>query len=143
MSKWQERFTQKVSVVKEASCGQFEAIATSTLEPLFEEFRKFTAQQGLAATVPVSRSGYRTYKFTMTENAYVLMSFRFASFEHCEMQGEIFVPGNDRHSLTPEHVELSSFDAGWVRRMFEQTLDSFLDAFVASLSGAAPELVKA
>ena len=141
MSKWQERFTQKVGVVKEASCGQFEAIAKKSLEPLFEEFRSFTAQQGLTATVPVSRSGFRTYKFTMTENAYVLMSFRFASFEHCEMQGELFVPGSDRHSLTPEHVELANFDSGWVRRMFEETLDAFLDAFVASLSSKAPELV--
>ncbi len=143
MSKWQERFTQKIGVVKEASCAQFESIAAECLEPLFEEFREFTAQQGLMAAVPVSRSGIRTYRFSMTENAYALLSFRFAGFEYCEMQGEIFVPGTERHALTPEHVELINFDVGWVRRMFERTLDEFLDAFVESLRSTAPELVKA
>lgn len=143
MSKWQERFTQKIGMVKEASCGQFETTAKQCLEPVFEEFREFTAQQGLTATIPVARPGIRTYKFSMTENAYVLMSFRFAGFEHCEMQGEVFVPGADRHKLTPEHVELVNFDVGWVRRMIEQTLDCFIDAFVESLKTSDAVLVRA
>jgi len=143
MSKWQERFTQKIGMVKEASCGQFEKTAKESLEPVFEEYREFTSKQGLTAAIPVARSGIRTYKFSMTENAYVLMSYRFAGFEHCEMQGEIFVPGADRHKLPPEHVELVNFDVGWVRRMFEQTLDAFIDAFVESLKTNDAELVRA
>ncbi len=143
MSKWQERFTQKVGTVKEVSCGQFEKTARDSLEPVFEEFREFTAQQGLTATIPVARPGIRTYKFAMTENAYMLMSYRFAGFEHCEVQGEVFMPGSERQKLTPEHVELANFDVGWVRRMFEHTLDSFIDAFVDSLKASEAELVTA
>ena len=143
MSKWQERFTQKIGTVKEVSCGQFEQTARDSLEPVFEEFREFTAQQGLTATIPVARPGIRTYKFAMTENAYMLISFRFAGFEHCEMQGEVFAPGAERQKLSPEHVELANFDVGWVRRMFEHTLDSFIDAFVESLKASEADLVRA
>jgi len=143
MSKWQERFSQKIGMVKEVSCSQFETTAKESLEPVFEQYREFTSQQGLTAAIPVSRPGIRTYKFSMTENAYVLMSFRFAGFEHCEMQGEVFVPGADRNKLTPEHVELVNFDVGWVRRMFEQTLDAFIDAFVQSLKASEAVLIRA
>jgi len=141
MSGWQDRFTQKISMVKEASCGQFESMAATCLEPIFEDIRKFTSQQGLTAAVPVARAGIRSYKFAMTENSYVLMTFRFAAFEHCEMQAEIYVPGADPHKLQPEHVELANFDVGWTRRMFEQALDAFVDSFVASLESSQHEMI--
>jgi len=143
MSSWQDRFTQKISKVKEASCSQFESMVTDCLEPTFEEIRGFTAQQGLTAAVPVARAGIRTYKFAMTENAYVLMNFRFAGFEHCEMQAEVYAPGSEPKKLQPEHVELPNFDVGWVRRMFEHTLDAFVDAYVASFEGSQRDLVTA
>jgi len=143
MSSWQDRFTQKISKVKEASCGQFESMVTECLEPTFEDVRNFTSKQGLTAAVPVARAGIRTYKFAMTENAYVLMTFRFAGFEHCEMQAEVYAPGSDSTKLQPEYVELLDFDVGWVRRMFEQTLDAFVDAFVESLDADRSELVRA
>lgn len=143
MNSWQDRFTQKISKVKEASCGQFESIVTDCLEPTFEEVRGFTSKEGLTATVPIARAGIRTYKFAMTENAYVLMTFRFAGFEHCEMQAEVYAPGSESTKLQPEYVELTNFDVGWVRRMFEQTLDAFVDAFVASLDTDQSQLVTA
>lgn len=136
MNKWQERFSQKLGRVRNAARDQFEQAIEGSVTPVFEEFREFTTQQGFCATAPVSKTGIRTFKFAMTENAYVLVTFRVAGFEHCETQSELFVPGKEKEASTPTHVELNDMDVGWTRRIFERTLDRFVDAFVNSMSSA-------
>jgi len=134
MSKWQEKFSQKLGRVRIAARDQFERAIERSVAPVFEEFREFTTQQGFCATVPVAKNGIRTFKFAMTENAYLLINFRVAGFEHCETQAELFVPGKDKEVSTPAHVELGEMDSNWTCRVFERTLDHFVDEFVESLN---------
>ena len=134
MNDWQKRFSQKVDLVRGTARQQFEDHGSQIIAPMFEEYRTFTSAQGFCATAPVKRDGVRAFKFAITENSYLLMTFRLAGFEHCELQVDHFIPGDQKHACTPIHVELADLDIGWTRRMFEQALDQFLDRLVESLA---------
>lgn len=141
MNDWQKRFSQKVELVRGTARQQFEELCERIISPTFEEYRSFTTAQGFCATAPVKKADVRAFKFAMTENTYLLMTFRLAGFEHCELQSDLFIPGEDKHACTPVHVELSDLDVGWTRRMFEHALDAFVDRFVGSLSKREETLV--
>ena len=134
MNNWQKKFAEKVELVRKTARTQFHELADRILAPVFEEFRGFTSAQGFCATAPVRKPDVWALKFAMTENAYLLMTFRLAGFEHCELQTDVFVPGHGKHACTPIHIELASFDEAWVRRMFELALDQFVNRFVESLA---------
>ncbi len=134
MNDWQKRFAQKVELVRGTTRQQFEQLCDETITPVFEDFREFTSAQGFCATAPVKKADVHAFKFAMTENTYLLMTFRLAGFEHCELQADLFIPGDQKRACTPVHVELADLDVGWTRRMFEQSLDHFVDRFVESLS---------
>ena len=145
MDDWQQRFVQKVDLVRKTSRDQFEQVADTVLLPVFEEFREFTSRQGFCATAPVAKPGVRAFKFALKENAYLFVTFRMAGFEHGELQAEFFTPAQSETSSTPVHVEMTDLNAGWARRMFEQLLDQFLDRFVGTLAdqdGSIPELIE-
>ena len=74
-----------------------------------------------------------------------MITFRLAGFDHCEAQSEFFVPGHQKFTSTPAQVELPNLDSNWVRTIFEQSLDRFVDSYVQSLgkqndNQAAPNL---
>lgn len=133
MNDWQQKFLGKVDVLRSASRDQFEHSSEQIVIQIFEEFREFTSQQSLTATTPIIKPGIRTFKFSMTENTYLMITFRLAGFDHCEAQSEFFVPGHQKITSSPAHVELPNLDATWVRTIFEQSLDRFIDSFVQSL----------
>ena len=133
MNDWQKHFLQKVDLLRGASRDQFEQASEQIVNPLFEEFREFTSQQSLCATMPIVKPGIRSYKFALTENTYLLITFRLAGFDHCESQSEFFVPGHQKITSTPSHIELPEIDKNWVRTIFEQSLDRFIDSYVQSL----------
>ena len=140
MNEWQQHFLQKVDLLQGASRDQFEQASDQIITPLFEEFRQFTSQQSLCATVPMAKPGIRSFKFALTENTYLLITFRLAGFDHCEAQSEFFVPGHQKITSTPTHVELPELDANWARTIFEQSLDRFIDSYVQSLGPNGQEL---
>ena len=145
MQDWKKQFVQKVELVRETARDRFDEMVESTLQPVFESLRQFTNQQGLVATATVTKPGLRTFKFAMTENAYLMVSFRLAGFEFCEVQSDSFVPGNEKHASTPMHVEFAKFDATWVQNVFQQALDHFMESYVDALSrngAATAELIK-
>ena len=133
MNEWQQKFLGKVDVLRGASRDQFEQSSEQIVTQIFEEFREFTSQQSLSATAPIIKPGIRTFKFSLTENTYLMITFRLAGFDHCEAQSEFFVPGHQKRTSTPAHVELPNLDATWVRTIFEQSLDRFIDSYVKSL----------
>ncbi len=145
MNDWQKNFLDKVDVLRGASRDQFEQSSEQIVEQIFEEFKEFTSQQSMCATAPIIKPGIRTFKFSLTENTYLMITFRLAGFDHCEAQSEFFVPGHQKITSTPAQVELPNLDANWVRTIFEQSLDRFVDSYVQSLgkqngNQAAPNL---
>ena len=138
MDTWQERFVQKLDTVRNASRDRFECAAKATIGPVFEEFREFATQQDLRVTAPLDKPGIRTFKFAVTENAYVFMTFRPTGLDECEIQSEFFVPHQGSIETTRRRVPLTDADASWARSTFEQALDQFLNAFVETLARHEP-----
>ena len=134
MNDWQKCFAQKVETVRKTSRERFELFADEAATPVFEEFREFTAQQGFHATAPMAKPGIRIFKFAVSENTYVLMTFRLAGLEHCEVRCEFFVPAREKLPALDLLVELGDAGVDWTRGIFESALDQFMDAFLESFS---------
>lgn len=146
MNKWQERFSQKVEVIRIASRDRFEEAAIQNLLPVFEEFSEFTRTRGLQAMAPAPTSGMRTFRFAITENAYVLMTFRLSGLETCEANAEFFVPHDKNAETLRDHAKFRDLNLKWARQFFERALDRFVDAYLDSLGskpGGKRELVNA
>lgn len=133
MNKWQERFSQKVEVIRIASRDRFEQIVLENVLPIFEEFSEFTRTRGLKATSPLPTSGMRTLKFSITENAYVLMTFRLSGLEACEAQAEFIVPNHKKEDVLQTVAAFRDVQPKWTRQFFEKALDRFMDSYLESL----------
>ncbi len=135
MNNWQERFSQKVEVIRIASRDRFEQAAMENVLPVYEEFSEFTKTRGLKATAPAPTSGMRTFKFAITENAYMLMTFRLSGLESCEANAEFFVPNDKTTETMRDHADFRDLNSKWTRQFFEKALDEFIDAYLQSLGG--------
>ncbi len=133
MTEWQTEFARKLKTVRKTASDHFERVADQTITPTYEEFRKFTAQQELESTAPLSKRGVRTFRFALSENAYVLLAFHLDGVQHCKFLGEFCVPNLGK--LPPASERLVLGDEPQVRRVFEHALDRFLDALVEALGG--------
>lgn len=133
MSNWQAQFARKIDTLKDAALSGFNAMADQALTPVFEEFQAFTDKQGMKSSAPLSQPGVLTFKFQVSENAYVLMAFRQSGIEQCEALAEFAVPQRNKVPQLQRRVDLADADAGWIRRFFEETLDRFVDVLAGSL----------
>ena len=136
MNDWQKRFAQKLETVQSVARDRFEQRADETLTPIFKDFGEFVRQYVVQATTPLTDYGIRTYRFAMSEDAYLLMTFRHMGFEQCEAQVEYFLPGSNNIPPTRETVTFSDVNATWCRGIFERALDQFLDTLLNSMGGA-------
>lgn len=144
MNTWQEQFSKKVEVIRIASRDRFEEIALEIILPIFEDYSEFTRTRGLQATSPLPTSGMRTFKFAITENAYVLMTFRLSGLESCEAHAEFLVPNHEKVDALREVARYRDVEAKWTMKFFEKALDRFMDTYLESLgekAGIAGELI--
>jgi hypothetical protein len=142
MNEWQDRFAQKLETVRSVTREWFEVTADAALTPIYKELSDFTNRHHVRATAPLKKTGIRTFKFAMTENTYVLITFRHTGLQ-CECQTEVFVPGHKKLSASIETTELCELDKPWCQRVFQQALDRFLDTLTGSLGGCADVVVEA
>ncbi len=142
MNEWQDRFAQKLETVRSVTRDWFEVTADAALTPVYKAFSDFTNKHHVRATAPLKKAGIRTFKFTMTENTYVLITFRHTGLQ-CESQTEVFVPGRAKLPAGFETTELCEFDNSWCRRIFEQALDRFLDTLTGSLGECGDVIAEA
>lgn len=139
MTEWQTKFTQKLETVRKTSSDYFEQIVEQTLMPTYEEFREFTAQHGLQSAAPLSNKGARTFKFTLSENAYVLLTFHLDGLQHCKFLAEFCVPNLGKLPPVSERLVFGDIDGTQAHRVFEHALDRFLDALLEALGGHQEE----
>lgn len=135
MNDWQKRFSQKMELVRDVSRERFAQFAHTELGPVFEEFREFTFQQGIHPTTPIAKPDMQTFKFALTENTFLLLTFRLKGLEHCEMLAEYFVPKHEKIPPIKKVMELSDVDGEWVRGMFERALERYVDVCVEAFAG--------
>ncbi len=142
MNEWQRSFVGKLETAKKHWLSRFERMAEETLEPVLQEFAAFTGSHGFAATAPSCEAGMRLYKFGLTENGYVLLTFRLQGLESMEASAEIVVPGAGQTDIESAPCPMADVDRDWVHGRFRHALDRFVGAF-AEASEADLELVGA
>lgn len=137
MNAWQKKFAQKMDGVRSAAQERFEQFACETLTTTFDNMKAFTAELGLQGASPLATQGMRTFKFEMTENTYLLMTFRAAGFDGCEVESEFFVPQSDRIAPSQTCVPLLEANAKWAQGVFEDSLDRFAEALAGAFESSA------
>ena len=135
MNDWQRRFAEKLETVQSVARDRFEQRAQDTLTPVYKQFADFIRQYVVQADTPLTDLGIRTFRFAMSEDVYLLMTFRHTGFEQCDAQAELFLPGKSPPPPTRETVSLSDVNVPWCRSVFEQTLDQFLDTLIDAMGG--------
>lgn len=137
MNDWQQSFLQKLETAKRQWQSRFEKFAEECVEPVFHQIEEFTLAHGFTVTTPQCDEAVRLFKFALTENGYLIATFRQHGLEEVEADFEVVVPGGDgptRHS-----VQARICDTGqrWVEQQFQEALDRFMTGFVEAGEGRA------
>lgn len=140
MDNWQRTFSDKLSKVQTQWVRQFEEAIEAGVAPVYEDLSAFLREQGIRVSTPLLDEGRRSYKFELSENAYLLMIFRYTGVGEFELRTECFVPGGEP-VLTRNALRLSDVDDDWTRRQFQAALDAFIDLLSGSKFRKAEEAV--
>ena len=132
MNDWQRSFLPRLEKAKKQWLHNFERFAAKHLEPVFHGFDEFAAAHGFSVTAPPCESGTRLFKFGLTENGYMLITYRMHGLESVEVCAEVFVPGPEEAEPLCDRAKLCDADRSWVREQFEHALDRFIVAFGAA-----------
>lgn len=130
MNDWEQTFLRKLEEGKRLWQCKFEQFATDCVKPVFEQMQSFTAGQGISAVSPETEDGSRRYKFGLTENGYLLITFRLHGFEEIEIAQEIVVPGAGSPISTTKRSRLADATEAWVEQHFQAGLSRFITRFV-------------
>lgn len=146
MNDWQRTFLKKMESAKRQWLHRFEKFACGFIEPVFLAFEEFAVGCGFQVTHPESEPGHRIFKFALTENGYMLLTFHMVGLEEIEVATECFVPG--AASSGPQTHSANLCDAGesWTEAQFQSALDRFITQFGEAGAAAgqqAPALVGA
>lgn len=128
---WQKSFVDKLGKVQTLWIKQFEDTLNKFVQPAFQNVASFTRENGFKVSTPLHDDGRRSYKFELSENAYLLMIFRFSSVGEFELRCESFVPGHEP-CLNKSQVRLVDVSESWVDQQFQTALDTFIDLLSGS-----------
>ena len=137
MNDWQQVFLQKLETAKKQWQHKFELFAADIVDAVFATFEGFTTSHGFRVTQAPCEPGHRIYKFAVTENGYVLISFRMRGLEEVEACCEVFVPGLGGTEPAPKHTMLCDATQSWVEAQFQTCLDDFIALFGEAGAAAA------
>ncbi len=144
MKTWKRSFLQKLETAKKQWLHKFEAFAEEQLQPAFGEFDEFATSSGFRVTTPNCEQGTRLFKFALTENGYLLVTFHMKGLEEIEVSSEVCVPGAGRLDPANKCAPLCEVGQPWVVKQFQNALDLFVTTFAEAGANSQSEvLVKA
>jgi hypothetical protein len=126
VDKWKRSFLDKLHDAQSQCAKQFEESLNRAVTPVFDEFSSFLADNGFKVSTPLSEHGRRSFKYELSENAYLLLIFRFTGIGDYELRTEILAPGNEP-VLDKSVGRVSDIDKDWARKLFQGGLDRFVD----------------
>ena len=129
MNDWQRSFLGKLESAKKNWQHRFENLANEFLEPVFERYAEFTRGHGFSVSAPDCEPGTRLYKFGLTENGYVLLTFRMRGLDGVGFTAEYLVSGPERVESTQAETQVADAQDAWFQKLFERSLDRFVVAF--------------
>jgi hypothetical protein len=128
---WQRSFLDRLNKVQTQWQRQFDEALDRTIVPVFEDAATFARDNGFRVATPLQEDGRRSFKFELSENAYVLLIFRYTGVGEFEARTECFVPGADP-SLTKAVMRILDLDDEWARKHFQTALDNLVDLLAGS-----------
>lgn len=129
MNEWQRSFLGKLESARKHWVQRFEETLDDHVQLVYDEFADFTSANGFQTSAPACETGARIFKFGLTENGYVLVSFHLRGLDAVEATAEFFVPGAANPEPTRARTSLEDVSAEWARRQFEKALDRFVVSF--------------
>jgi len=134
MDKWQQEFSSRVSVLRDHWAQQFEHWASDQLAMVFKDYSDFAARCELHANSAKDQKGVRSFKFALTEDAYVLISFRSTGVESIEFDYECWLPSQGRVAGVKSNVTAHHAERHWIDSCFRLALDDLVNKF-SNLAG--------
>lgn len=131
MPEWKDQFLSKLDQVQAQWSKRFDERLDAAVNPTFDELGAFLRTHGFHMSSPMRQEGRRSFKFELSENAYVLLIFRSSSVGEFELRCECFVPGNEP-MMSKSLGRVMDIDEAWTRGQMQAALDNFVDR----LSGA-------
>jgi hypothetical protein len=131
MNNWQSNFLDKLNKVQTQWVRSFESTMDRFIMAAFEDVASFVRDNGFKVSTPLQDDGRRSFKFELSENAYLLMIFRFSGVGEFELRCESFTPGGEP-TLSKSMMRLADVDEEWAGKQFQSALDSFLEAMAGS-----------
>jgi hypothetical protein len=130
MDQWERQFTEQMEFLCSQSSSRFDRFAEDTLDSAFLSISDFLERWHYDTTMPPCEARRRAFRFALTENAYVLIWFRFEGFDTLECEYEYSLPGSGRVSGGRSSVSLRSVEPEWVEAQFQSALTSFVTRFI-------------
>ena len=134
MNKWKEQFLTKLNDAQGRHQTEFEQALDDSIVPAFDDLGSFLNDNGFQTSTPLQEGGRRSFKFELSENAYVLLIFRFSGIGEFELRTETFVPGREP-ALDKAVGRVSDVSLEWAQTRFQAALDQFVELLGAENTG--------
>jgi hypothetical protein len=140
MDQWKQTFLNKLNQAQSQWIGRFDEAISEHFMPVFEDYRQFLTDNGFRTSMPQREPGRRSFKFELSENAYLLMLVRSAGVGELELRCESSVPGSDP-AQSCSIAAISEVTTEWVTQRMRDALETFV-GLLSSTTPAAEELVE-
>jgi len=126
VSNWEQTFVNKLNAAQSQYKQAFEHAVSGHVDAAFEGLNEFLGNNGFTLSTPVSEPGRHSFKFELSENAYVLMIFRAQGVGEFELRCETFVPSHEP-LLVRVVGQVAEVDQAWATNRFQSTLNGFVE----------------
>ncbi len=126
MNDWEKDFSKRMESLHAQSATCLERFLQEDLEAAFASFTNFLSQWKFQTSTPQTQAGRRAFKFALTEDAYVIVTFRLDGLDLVECESECSLPMVGRVPGTRVTTSLRKVDRQWGESCFQKALDALL-----------------
>ena len=123
MNDWERDFSKRMESLREQSTDCLERFLEADLQAAFEGLSSFLSQWKFQTSTPQTQPGRRSFKFALTEDAYVLVAFRLEGIDSIECEWEYGLPVVGRVAGLRCSSSLRKVDRQWGESCFQKALD--------------------
>lgn len=131
MNDWQQSFARKMETLREQSVRCYQEKIEEVIVPSFERLAEFLNPWHFQTSSPQARPGLHSYKFALTEDGYVLISFRLTGIDRMDCAYECHLPGQGHIGGDSFNCGFADANASWADICFQTALDDFVGKFSA------------
>lgn len=126
MGEWEKSFSRRLGKLREAWSTEFQRVAEQEIQPAYGELEQFLNANGFSATQPQANAEMWSFRFSLGEDVYVLVSYKLRGSSDVEATTEIVVPGKDNLKPAKTTEAIHRVTVGWAENVFRQAMDQFL-----------------